>query len=164
MLGIAASKPVLGQAEDVVSCPISRAYEYIGLKFFENYPNWCPQVVALEQLSPPPVQKGTRGRQVTRDRGIDSESTFEVSDFTPSARFAIDGLSEPFRSSYEFRTERDGVTRIVFTFELKELDLVMRPFQKLIRNALQEGAVQTIENIKQLLETGAVSAATDAAE
>jgi len=164
MLGIAASKPVLGQAEDVVSCPISRAYEYIGLKFFENYPKWCPQVVALEQLSPPPVQKGTRGRQVTRDRGIDSESTFEVSDFTPSARFAIDGLSEPFRSSYEFRTERDGVTRIVFTFELKELDLVMRPFQKLIRNALQEGAVQTIENIKQLLETGAVSAATDAAE
>ena len=28
----------------------------------------------------------------------------------------------------------------------------MRPFQKLIRTALQEGAIQTIENIKQLLE------------
>jgi len=164
MLGFSGSGPLVGKAQDVVSCPASTAFHVVAKCFFDNYPTWCPQVVELEQLSPPPIGPGTRGRQVTRDRGIDSESTFEVSDFTPSARFAIDGLSEPFRSSYEFRTERDGVTRIVFTFELKELDLVMRPFQKLIRNALQEGAVQTIENIKQLLETGAVSAATDAAE
>jgi hypothetical protein len=164
MLGIAASKPVMGQAEDVVSCPISRTYDYIVLRFFENYPKWCPQVVELEELSPPPVQTGTRGRQVTRDRGIDSESTFEVSRIQPVSDFAIDGVSEPFRSSYEFRAEGDGATRIVFTFELKELDLVMRPFQKLIRTALQEGAIQTVENIKRLLETGVADAASDAAE
>jgi hypothetical protein len=34
----------------------------------------------------------------------------------------------------------------------------MRPFQKLIRNALQEGAVQTVENIKRLLESGGATA------
>lgn len=163
MLGIAASKPVLGQAEDVVACSVASAFSYIGQQFFENYPKWCPQVVELEQLSPPPVHLGSRGRQVTRDRGIDSESTFEVSTFTPASAFAIDGVSEPFRSSYELKAEGDGATRIVFTFELKELDLVMRPFQKLIRTALQEGAIQTVENIKQLLETGA-DAANDAAE
>jgi len=34
----------------------------------------------------------------------------------------------------------------------------MRPFQKLIRIALEEGAVQTVENIKQLLEGGELQA------
>ena len=101
---------------------------------------------------------------MTRDRGIDSESTFEVATFSPAIAFAIRGISEPFRSSYEFIEESDGQTRLVFTFELKELDLVMRPFQKLIRTALQEGAVQTVDNIRQLLEEVAVNAAHSAAE
>lgn len=151
MLGIGGAKPVAGQAEEVVACPASKAYEIIGENFFENYQKWCPQVVELEQLSPPPVGLGSKGRQVTRDRGIDSESLFEVSQFEPGQVFEISGTSEPFRSSYEFREEA-GATRIVFTFELKEIELVMRPFQKLIRTALQDGAIQTIENIKQLLE------------
>ena len=163
MLGIGGSKPVAGQAEDVVACPPSRAYEFIGGGFFEKYPKWCPQVVELEQLSAPPVGEGTKGRQVTRDRGIDSESTFEVSQFVPARTFEIAGVSEPFRSSYEFHEDEAGHTRIVFTFELKEIDLVMRPFQKLIRNALQEGAVQTIENIKQLLEEAVPDASNAAA-
>ncbi|WP_363347227.1 SRPBCC family protein [Methylocystis echinoides] len=157
MLGIGASKPVAGRSEEIVECPVRRAYSFIGDAFFENYPKWCPQVVELEELSPPPVHAGTKGRQVTRDRGIDSESTFQIATFSPASVLEIEGLSEPFRSSYEFQPEGEGTTRIVFTFELKELDLVMRPFQKLIRTALQEGAEQTVENIKRLLEDGAPS-------
>jgi hypothetical protein len=89
---------------------------------------------------------------VTRERGIDSESTFEVAGFVPSSKFQIKGVSEPFRSAYELTSEGDDATRVSFTFELQQLDLAMRPFQKLIRIALREGAIQTIENIKALLE------------
>lgn len=152
MLGIGGAKPVAGQADDVVKCSISKAYDYVGRRFFENYRKWCPQVVELEELSEPPVHLGTRGRQVTRDRGIDSESIFEVSAFSPSSKFEIKGVSEPFRSAYELISEGSGATRISFTFELEQLDLAMRPFQKLIRAALQDGAIQTVENIKGLLE------------
>ena len=152
MLGMGASKPVSGQADDIVNCSISVAYDMIGNNFFENYPKWCPQVVDLEQVSPPPIQPGTIGRQVTRDRGIDSESTFEVSEFTPATKFEIKGITEPFRSAYELTSEGPNKTRIAFTFELQEIDLMMRPFQKLIKTALQDGAIQTIENIKNLLE------------
>jgi hypothetical protein len=152
VLGIGGAKPVAGQANGAVSCSITKAYDYVGCGFFENYPKWCPQVVELERLSEPPVHLGTLGRQVTRDRGIDSESTFQVSAFSPSSVFEIKGVSEPFRSSYAFASEGDGATRVSFTFELLELDLVMRPFQKLIRTALQDGAIQTIENITRLLE------------
>jgi hypothetical protein len=152
MLGLGGSQPVSGKAEESINCSVSNAYDYIAHNFFDNYPKWCPQVVELERLSDPPVQVGTRGRQVTRDRGIDSESTFEVSAFAPTEKLEIRGTSEPFRSSYEFLQDPDGATRVAFTFELLEIDLVMRPFQKLIRSALQDGAIQTIENIKRLLE------------
>jgi hypothetical protein len=152
MLGIGEAKPVAGSAEEVVACPVDRAYAFIGHSFFENYPKWCPQVVELEQLSQPPIQEGSKGRQVTRDRGIDSESTFEVATFAPSSLLEIRGSSEPFRSAYQLVPAGNGATKLTFTFELKEIDLVMRPFQKLIRNALQEGALQTVENIKRLLE------------
>ena len=80
-----------------------------------------------------------------------ANSTFEVTDISAPQRIEIKGKSEPFSSAYEFAKETDASTRLAFTFELKELDLVMRPFQKLIKIALQEGAVQTVENIKQLL-------------
>lgn len=152
MLGIGGQKPVAGTAEDTVECSVDQAYDFIGRSFFDNYPKWCPQVVELEQLTPPPTGQGAKGRQVTRDRGIDSESTFEIANFTPSSLLEIKGTTEPFRSAYELSPAGDGATRIVFTFELKEIDLVMRPFQKLIRSALQEGAIQTVENIKRLLE------------
>lgn len=152
MLGMGASKPVSGQADDIVNCSILAAYDMIGINFFQNYTKWCPQVVDLEQVSPPPIQPGTIGRQVTRDRGIDSESTFEVSEFTPTTKFEIKGITEPFRSAYELSPEGPNKTRIAFTFELQEIELMMRPFQKLIKTALQDGAIQTIENIKNLLE------------
>jgi hypothetical protein len=155
MLGIGGAKPVAGQADGVIRCSTTTAYDYIGRRFFENYRKWCPQVIELEELTEPPVHLGTRGRQVTRYRGIDSESNFEVSEFIPTSKFEIKGLSEFFRSNYELKNEGDGVTRFSFTFELQQLDLAMRPFQKLIRAALQEGAIQTVENIKALLEGAA---------
>lgn len=101
------------------------------------------------------MQLGTKGRQVTRDRGIDSESLFDVTKFTSNEELEITGSTEPFRSSYEF-VNKGNETQITFTFELKEIDLVMRPFQKLLKTALQDGAEQTAENIKSLIETGRV--------
>ena len=89
---------------------------------------------------------------MTRDRGIDSESIFEFSKFEPVNELEIKGVSEPFRSSYVLASEGPDKTRVSFTFELQEIDLMMRPFQKLIKTALQDGAIQTIENIKNLLE------------
>ena len=40
MLGIGGAKPVAGQAEEDVACPISLAYSFIGREFFQNYPKW----------------------------------------------------------------------------------------------------------------------------
>ncbi len=154
MLGLRASDGLRGAAETVVGCAQGKAFEIIGFGFFENYPKWCPQVVELEPLSPGPIEGGPLARQVTCERGIRTELTFRISAFEPAKLIAIAGVSEKFKSSYALEPVDSEQTKIAFTFELEELDLAMRPFQKLIRAALQEGAAQTVENLKALLESG----------
>jgi len=43
-------------------------------------------------------------------------------------------------------------TKLTFRFELLELEMFMRPFQKLIRYAIEDGAESTVENIKNLID------------
>jgi hypothetical protein len=43
--------------------------------------------------------------------------------------------------------------RLTFIFELTEIQLFMRPFEKLIRVVVQEGAERTVRNLKRLTET-----------
>jgi hypothetical protein len=152
MLGLRAAEGLRGAAEEVIGCAQRTAFTFIGFGFFENYPKWCPQVVELEPLSAEPLETGPMARQVTFERGIKSESTFRISAFQPTSLIAIAGVSERFTSSYALEPADGGRTKIVFSFELEELDLAMRPFQKLIRAAIQEGAAQTVENLKTLLE------------
>jgi hypothetical protein len=54
-----------------------------------------------------------------------------------------------FRTGYWLATEGDQ-TRLEFGFELRRLELYMRPFEKLIRLAIQEGAERVVRNIKTL--------------
>ena len=155
MLGLRTAGGLRGAAEDVITCPREKAFEFIGFGFFENYPKWCPQVVEVEPLSPEPLEAGPMARQVTLERGIKTESTFRISAFEPMSRISLAGVSERFNSSYALEPADDERTKIAFSFELEELDLTMRPFSKLIRAALQEGAAQTVENLKRLLEAPA---------
>ena len=57
----------------------------------------------------------------------------------------------PYRSLYEFES-RSPSTHVTFTFELKQLEPRMRPFEKLIRMALQDGAKRTVRKLKMLIE------------
>jgi hypothetical protein len=48
-----------------------------------------------------------------------------------------------FKSSYEFEEQTATSTQMVFSFELEERKLFMRPFKNLIRTMVQEGAQRT---------------------
>lgn len=149
---IMAARPVAGQASAVVGCPIDVAFDYIGYGLFEHYPLWCAQVVELEVISEGPIGQGALARQVTLDRGIATESTFKVAEFSPPTEIELAGVSDPFRSVYALEESGETLTQLNFTFELRELELFMRPFEKLVRTALREGAQQTVDNLKQLLD------------
>ncbi|HNO75884.1 MAG TPA: SRPBCC family protein [Nitrosomonas mobilis] len=153
ILNLGSTDPVIGRASTIVECSNSELFQYIGEGLFQNYPKWSQEVKELEQITPGPVQIGTTGRQVRVDQGRRSESRFKVSDYDIGERLTLLGVSDPFRCSYELQVIDSGKsTKLTFIFELLELLPVMRPFEGLVRSAIEDGAKRTVQNIKRLVE------------
>ncbi len=146
-------QPVVAKASTVIKKPVEDVFHFIGEDFFNNYPRWSPEVVELKPLSSGPVKVGTLAKQVRVDHGHRSESTFKVTDLQPNRRIAFSGVSNAYRCIYDMEIAgAASVTQIAFTFELAELEMFMRPFEKLIRIAVQDGAERTVKNLKGLIE------------
>jgi uncharacterized protein YndB with AHSA1/START domain len=147
-------QPVVAKASAVIQKPVEEVFHFIGDEFFDNYPRWSPEVVELKPLSLGPLNVGSMARQVRVDHGHRSESTFTVTDFQPNRRIAFSGVSNAYRVTYELEQANapTPATRVAFTFEFPELEIFMRPFEKLIRIAVQDGAERTVKNLKGLLE------------
>ncbi len=155
MFDLGSSEPVVGKASILLKCPPGEVFKYLGEDFFKNYPKWSPEVKELERISRGPVKVGTIARQVRIDQGYRSESRFRITVFEPEKRLTFAGISEPFRCNFELHHDNSGKSaRLNFTFELLELKVFMRPFEQMIRSAVQDGANRTVQNIKRLIEGG----------
>ena len=145
--------PVVGRADIVIKSTPGAIFDFIGLNFFSNYPRWSPEVVDLEQLSDGEIAVGTMGRQVRTDQGRRLELTFQVTKFDAGQCVVFEGVPDPFRCTFDLQAmDPDAKTLLTFTFEGLELRPHMRPFEKLIRRVVQDGAVRTTRNIKHLIE------------
>lgn len=152
MFNLFSDKPVVGKASTVIRKPEEHVFNFIGSELLTNYPQWSPEVRELEKLTDGPLGLGTVCRQVRVDQGNRSESTFKIVIFEPHMHIRFDGVSNPFRCDYLLESSDLTTTQITFTFELLSLELHMRPFEKLIRIAIQDGAERTVRNIKRLIE------------
>lgn len=156
MFNLFNDRPVVGKASSLIHQPDEYVFNFIGTDLLANYPRWSPEVRELEKLTDGPLGLGTLCRQVRVDQGNRSESTFKVVIFEPYARIRFDGVSNPFRCDYVLESTDSTSTQITFTFELLSLELHMRPFEKLIRIAVQDGAERTVRNIKKLIEAASI--------
>jgi hypothetical protein len=146
-------EPVVGRATVLVNSPPEEIFDYIGVNFFTNYPKWSPEVVELEQLSAGPMQLGTQARQVRVDQRRRLESRFEVTAYDAGRCLRFAGVPDPFVCTYDLEpTGTPDRTTLTFTFEGFELRGYMKPFEKLIRVVVQDGAERTVRNIKRLIE------------
>lgn len=146
------AKPVAGEASIDIDESIQRVFSYIGEHFFKNYPKWAPEVVKFEPLDGNEVFVGAKAKQVRNDNGGEVESIFEITDFNPNFKLIFQGLTAPYRHSYLLENgNTKQSTRLTFRFELLELEVFMRPFEKLIRSAIEEGAENTVDNIKNII-------------
>jgi hypothetical protein len=154
MFGLNKNTPVVGKAEIKVQRPCEDIFSFVGANFIKNYPRWSPEVVDIESLTDGSVKVGTMCRQVRVDQGRRSESTFKVTIFQPNKRICFEGVSNPYRCDYILESDKPASASLVsFTFELLSLELFMRPFEKLIRMAVQDGTEKTVKNIKKLVES-----------
>lgn len=147
---------VKAQASIVIARSAEAIYDFIADDFARNYKRWSPEVQRLDILPPGPLRVGTRARQVRVDQGRRTETTFRVQTLERPRRVCFAETRDQFRIDYVLETLRDkpngDMSRLTFAFQLTRIELYMRPFEKLIRSAVQEGATRTVGNIKRLVE------------
>lgn len=144
---------VRGEATIEIARPVETVFGFVVTDFFDNYPRWSPEVVTLEPLNSPRIELGTTARQVRVDQGRRSDTLFRVVSLEPARHVAFRGQGSPaFTIRFDF-TELGDATELTFRFELTELKLYMRPFERLIRHAVQDGSERTVRNIKTLVES-----------
>jgi len=153
-LSFGASKQICGEASTVINASVKDVFCFVANSFFQNYPLWAPEVVELEALDGDQVRVGARGRQVREDNDSQVESIFEVMEYNPHSTFVIQGLSTPYKQTYLVDSEGQGAeSKLTFRFDLLEIEIFMRPFEKLIRVAIEDGAENTVEKIRDLIHS-----------
>ena len=146
------SKSVIGKASIKIERPVHQVFDYVAVNFFRNYPQWAPEVAEFKPINDNPMRVGALARQTRIDQGQRIESTFEITALQENELLVLNGLSAPYRNSYHFQAiHNNEETLLTFSFELLELEIFMRPFEKLIRTAIEEGAQNTVQNIRNLL-------------
>ncbi|GAB4273318.1 MAG: hypothetical protein Kow0065_22200 [Methylomicrobium sp.] len=152
MLAFDLSKPVIGKADIEIESSLTKVFDYVAAKFFDNYPKWALEVIEFEVLENKQVEVGAKAKQVRIEQGQKVESVFEITEYIPGEKLTLESVTGEFREIYAFKIgEQPHSTNLTFTFALLHVDFFMRPFEKLIRVAIEEGLQNSLENIRKLL-------------
>ncbi len=154
MLSFGTSKQVSGEASIAIKATSKEVFSFLAENLFLNYQKWAPEVIELESLDGDTIFIGAKGRQVREDNDSLIESIFEITEYSPYSLFVIQGLGMPYKQTYLIEDEESGAqARLIFRFDLLEIEIFMRPFEKLIRVAIEDGAENTVEKIRDLIMT-----------
>lgn len=150
MLEFDIHKPVIGTVIIEIDRPVQQVFSFVAEQFFKNYPKWALEVIEFKPINNNPMEVGALAKQIRIEQGHRVESTFEIKAYEPNRLLLLEGLSDPFRHSFSFES-LEQQTCLVESFELLEIELFMRPFEKLIRAAIEEGLRNSVANIQKLL-------------
>lgn len=143
---------ISGEASIDIDKTAEEVFSFVADNFFENYPKWAADVVQLEPIDSTEVFVGNKAKQFREDNGSIVESVFEITEYQPHIKFMFQGVTSPYKHIYLIDYDSESQkSQLTFRFELLDIDVFMRPFQKLIRIAIEDGAESSVENIKQLL-------------
>ncbi len=142
---------VKAESRTLIRCPLPAVYAFVVDEFVRNYPRWSPEVRSLRPLNDGPLCPGWTAHQVRIDQGRRTETDFRVVLLEPQRRVCFRGVGDPYVIDYRF-VEQGDETGLVFSFELARLGFALRPFEKLIRLAVQDGTERVVRNLKVLIE------------
>jgi hypothetical protein len=121
------------------------------LATFENIPQWNYAISRTWKVSEGPVGIGSAYRQ-ERTVPSHSEETFEVTEYDPDGRLAIEGTLGPFAARLTYRLDRIGdATLITNDVDLSPTGL-SRLVAPLAANRIKSSVAANLNVLKQLLE------------
>lgn len=118
---------------------------------FENIPQWNYAISRTWKVSDGPVGVGSTYRQ---ERTVPSrtEEAFEVTEYDPDHRLAIEGTLGPFAARLSYRLEQTGdATLITNDVDLSPTGLT-RLVAPLAANRIKSSVAANLNVLKQLLE------------
>jgi hypothetical protein len=148
---VATTPAIATEVESHIRRPPAAVYAFVVEDFFHNYPRWSPQVEQLRQITPGPLQTGTRGYQVRVDQGRRTESEFVVERLIRGEAVTFTGIDYPYRITYAVEPVAGG-SRLRFRFELLEMSRVLRPFSGLVRRIVERTTTPVADDIRGLIE------------
>jgi hypothetical protein len=151
---------VKAQSRTLIRCPLPDVYGFVVEDFVRNYPLWCPEVQRLRPLTDGPLELGWTAHQVRVDQGRRTETDFRVIALDPQRYVCFKGIKDPFVIDYRFDPQGQH-TQFALSFELAQLGFALRPFEKLIRFAVQDGTERVVRNLKALVERELGQRSTD---
>jgi hypothetical protein len=118
---------------------------------FENIPQWNYAIRRTWKVSDGPVGVGSTYRQ---ERTVPShtEETFQVTEYDPDRRLAIEGTLGPFAATLTYQLEEIGEATLI----TNDVDLVATGLTRLVApvatNRIKTSVASNLNVLKQLLE------------
>jgi len=101
----------------VIDRPVEEVWEFV--HDTANNVLWQTTLAESEKLTEGPMDVGTRVREVRHFLGLRIESTWEMTEYEPTRRSAIRGISGPIPLSGSYRLEEaDAGTKLTVSGEL----------------------------------------------
>lgn len=134
----------------VIKRPLHEVFDFVS--DFENMPKWNYYVTEVNKLSDGPIEEGTTYHQTRKS----DEQQFQISEFNPNERVAIETLPPAPKLNMRFRFEPvENGTQVVDEWQL-EAD-VPAPFTWFAARKVKSAVSENLRKLKKLLETGQVT-------
>jgi uncharacterized protein YndB with AHSA1/START domain len=118
---------------------------------FENIPQWNHAISRTWKVSDGPVGVGSTYRQ---ERTVPShtEETFQVTEYDPDRRLAIEGTLGPFAATLTYRLEEIGEATLITNDVDLDATGLTRLVAPLATNRIKSSVAANLNVLKQLLE------------
>ena len=119
----------------------------------DTHAEWRPAIVELTQVSPGPLEVGSRLREVLRWRGRELELDDVVTGLEPPRRLAIHGgwSAADFDLELLLEPEGDG-TRVTMDWPLHPKSLLMRVATPFLGGTMRKATREELELLKAYVE------------
>ena len=135
----------------MINCPVDEVLSFI--TDIASFAKWSEKTVEAVQTSDGPLGVGTTCRIVTRAMGRTITHEFEVTDYQPGTRYAVQSTSGPFPMSVTYTVEQVPEGTLLHTVSEADLPGILGLASAVMGGRVQQQFDTDHLNLKRLVES-----------